>query len=197
MLASGQETEWKWYTFGQNMIATAQTETVYSDDFELPGTGVKMDGKVSMLECCRIHFYAEPWCIDASPAGAQDSYVRFSLQANYHELHMEPGTLMSIHKQLARPSVYMVHTESAHYPIGYQGGKGVLFPVVYDMSTPDGHGSILFKGTKIWASYEYRTLHTPWPAGSAAYAWRCLCRIVWVDPTYYVATTISANTDTV
>ena len=188
----GEEERWHWISFGNQMVETPVNFTTYLDDYDLPSAGQRQDGKMSMYECAKIQFYVEPW-VSNGTAVPLYMYGRFTLQANSEETawHVAGGKdLMNIHKLIARPDVYLVHAES-HMQIETRVCGPIARPHVYDMTAPDGSG-ILFKGNRIWTSYCFDGAATLWADTLASYAFRCLVRIVWVDPAYYVQSAIGA-----
>jgi len=192
MIPRGQEEEWHWVTYGGNMVETPTGYTTYMQDFDLPGAGIKQDGKMSMYECSKIWFYVEPWAINGALVPL-NLYCRFTLQANaaHTVFHAHGGKdYMNLHQLLERPSVYLVHTES-HAQVETRVLGPQTRPCMYDMTAPDGRG-ILFKGNKIWTSYLYNDDQLIWLDTFPSYAFRCLIRRVWVDPAYYVQSAMEA-----
>jgi len=192
MLPRGDEEEWRWYSFGGNMVGTLVAETVYSECHELPRTGQKLHGKMSMLECAKIHFYCEPWACNPATR-PQTTFIKFALSANGVAPHLTVGTfVMQADKVLQRPDIYFVHTELRHMFETTLPTTVGTYPYAYDVSAPSGQG-ILFKGNKIWTHYVSLSGHTPFDVGTCNFTFRCLCRVVFVDPAYYTTSAIEAG----
>lgn len=195
VIPRGEEERWRWLSFGGKMIGDGAgvltPHTVYADDHQLPGAGRKDGGKVAMTECCKMAFTVEPQAMD--PAGAEGTvcWVRFAIQANkYASVVPAPvgfaNGVYNIDELLDRPDVYWAHEECEDMP-----NPRRVYPVMYDVSGPNGQG-IVFKGDHVWTSYVISKNLQPIQLGKAAYTWYCLCRTVWVDPAYYVQSTMAA-----
>ena len=196
ILKRGEEEEWKWLTFGNNLAGNSQGQFTYAFEHQLPWAGTKHGGKMCMVECCKIAFYVEPWIIAKEASAPNEVYYRFTIQANEIEEDVAldfPFTAgdYNIHSLLQRPEVYWVHTEWIGYKTDNRFNQKER-PDVYDVTAPNGQG-ILFKGDRLWVTYMVQTTTNTVPQGQASFAFRCLCRPVWVDPTYYITSGAAAD----
>jgi len=196
VIPRGEEEPWKWLSFGMRMTEPINGNTVYSNEHPLTMAGISDRGKMSMVECSKMAFILEPMPFHHT-YGFDIRLARFTVQANQWGMHYDtsiPYTAgrMNVEKYLQRPDVYWTHIESGT-KAGTTVDNSYMYPVVYDVSSPDGQG-ILFKGKAVWTSAMWHLETTPWhDYGLIAWTWYCLCRQVWVTPEYFSESMATCN----
>lgn len=181
-------------TFGKNFPMELIAHSTYVDKYDLPGAGVKQDGKISMLECAKIQFYVEPWLFH--PTQVEQNYCRWTLQATQHRIPFHiPGPpfndYYTIHKEGRRSGMYFMYTK-VHAVIEARH-QTEMRPHEFDTTAPDGSG-FLFKGSVVYVSFFYLENVTITDNGYyPSYCFRCLVRRVWVDPAYYIQSSLQED----